>query len=76
MGNEVSGSVTYGQKLLNDIKVEYKKVGGGSEIKPRDGHCAASIDDKLFVFGGVCWGEGGEVFESREILMFDAGLFD
>ena len=73
MGNEVSGSVTYGQRLLNDIKVEWKIVDGGKDFKPRDGHCAASIGDKLFVFGGVRLGEDGEVSESREVLVFDTG---
>ena len=73
MGNEISGSVIYGQRLLNDIQVEWQKLEGGNEIKPRDGHCAASVGKNLFVFGGVCWGENGEVSESGEIFVFDSG---
>lgn len=74
MGNESSAPVTYGTRLLNDIKVEWKKVEMDAKLPSRDGHCAAAIADKLYVFGGVRWlSDLGEVTESNEILVFDVG---
>lgn len=74
MGNESSAPVTYGTRLLNDIKVEWKKVEMEAKLPSRDGHCAAAIADKLYVFGGVRWlSDLEEVTESNEILVFDVG---
>lgn len=74
MGNESSAPITYGTKLLNDINFEWKKVEMDAELPSRDGHCAAAIANKLYVFGGVRWlSDVGEVTESNEILVFDAG---
>lgn len=74
MGNESSAPVTYGTRLLNDIKVEWKKVEMTAKLPSRDGHCAAAIADKLYVFGGVRWlSDLEEVTESNEILVFDVG---
>lgn len=74
MGNESSAPITYGTKLLNDINVEWKKVEMDAKLPSRDGHCAAAIANKLYVFGGVRWlSDVGEVTESNEILVFDAG---
>lgn len=74
MGNESSAPVTYGTRLLNDVKVEWKKVEMDAKLPPRDGHCAAAIADKLYVFGGVRWlSDLEEVTESNEILVFDVG---
>lgn len=74
MGNESSAPVTYGTRLLNDIKVEWKKVEMDAKLPSRDGHCAAAISDKLYVFGGVRWlSDLEEVTESNEILVFDVG---
>lgn len=74
MGNELSAPVTYGTRLLNDIKVEWKKVEMDAKLPSRDGHCAAAIADKLYVFGGVRWlSDLEEVTESNEILVFDVG---
>lgn len=74
MGNESSAPVTYGTRLLNDIKVEWKKVEMDAKLPSRDGHCAAAIADKLYVFGGVRWlSDLEEVIESNEILVFDVG---
>ena len=74
MGNESSVPVTYGTRLLNDIKVEWKKVEMDAKLPSRDGHCAAAIADKLYVFGGVRWlSDLEEVTESNEILVFDVG---
>lgn len=74
MGNESSAPVTYGTRLLNDVKVEWKKVEMDAKLPSRDGHCAAAIADKLYVFGGVRWlSDLEEVTESNEILVFDVG---
>lgn len=74
MGNESSAPITYGTKLLNDVKVEWKKVEMDAKLPSRDGHCAAAVANKLYVFGGVRWlPDIGEVTESNEILVFDAG---
>lgn len=74
MGNESSAPVTYGTRLLNAIKVEWKKVEMDAKLPSRDGHCAAAIADKLYVFGGVRWlSDLEEVTESNEILVFDVG---
>jgi N-acetylneuraminic acid mutarotase len=73
MGNEASIPVTYGTKLLNNAKVEWTKVKGNG-FAPRDGHCSASVGNKVYVFGGVCWNESiGEVSEVNETLVFDSG---
>ena len=74
MGNESSAPVTYGTKLLNDIKVGWKKVEMDTKLPSRDGHGAAAIENKLYIFGGVRWlSDIGEVTESNEILIFDGG---
>lgn len=74
MGNESSAPVTYGTRLLNDVKVEWKKLEMDAKLPSRDGHCAAAIADKLYVFGGVRWlSDLEEVTESNEILVFDVG---
>ena len=74
MGNESSAPVTYGTRLLNDVKVGWKKVEMDAKLPSRDGHCAAAIADKLYVFGGVRWlSDLEEVTESNEILVFDVG---
>lgn len=45
-----------------------------AKLPSRDGHCAAAIADKLYVFGGVRWlSDLEEVTESNEILVFDVG---
>ena len=72
MGNE--SSTAYGTKLLNDIKVEWKNVETQAKLPPRDGHCAAAMANKLYVFGGVRWlSDISESTESNEILVFDVG---
>ena len=74
MGNESSAPISYGTKLLNDITVEWKKVEMDVNLPSRDGHCATAVGNKLYVFGGVRWlSDIGEVTESNEILIFDAG---
>ena len=72
MGNE--SSIAYGTKLLNDIKVEWKNVETQAKLPPRDGHCAAAMANKLYVFGGVrCLSDISESTESNDILVFDVG---
>ena len=74
MGNEISAPVSYGTKLRNDVNVEWKKVEMDVKLPSRDGHCAAAIANKLYIFGGVRWlSDIGEVTESNEILLFDVG---
>ena len=74
MGNESSAPIIYGTKLLNDVNVEWKKVEMDAKLPSRDGHCAAAMGNKLYVFGGVRWlCDIGEVTESNEILVFDVG---
>ena len=77
MGNETSAPVTYGQRLLNSISVEWKKVETAHQFPARDGHCAAPIDKKLFVFGGVCWNSASDdVSETNDTLIFDSGMHE
>ncbi|XP_048583338.1 rho GTPase-activating protein gacHH isoform X2 [Nematostella vectensis] len=72
MGNEGSVPVSYGTRLLNDVKVEWKRSGKDCVYSPRDGHCAASVGSKLYVFGGVAWNVTiGEVSEMNEMLVYD-----
>ena len=74
MGNESSAPIHYGTKLLNDINIAWKKVEMDAKLPSRDGHCAAAMANKLYVFGGVRWlSDIGEAAESNEILVFDAG---
>ena len=74
MGNESSVPHSYGTRLLNDINIDWKKVELDVNLPSRDGHCAATVENKLYIFGGVRWlSDIGEVTESNEILLFDAG---
>ena len=74
MGNESSAPIHYGTKLLNDINISWKKVEMNAKLPSRDGHCAAAMANKLYLFGGVRWlSDIGEAAESNEILVFDAG---
>ena len=74
MGNETSAPIQYGTKLLNDINFAWKKVEMDAKLPSRDGHCAAAMANKLYVFGGVRWlSDIGEAAESNEILVFDTG---
>jgi len=74
MGNESSAPIQYGTKLLNDINISWKKVEMDAKLPSRDGHCAAAMANKLYLFGGVRWlSDIGEAAESNEILVFDAG---
>lgn len=73
MGNESSVPIHYGTKLLNDINIAWKKLEMDAKLPSRDGHCAAAMANKLYVFGGVRWlSDIGEAAESNEILVFDA----
>ena len=41
-------------------------------ISAREGHCAAAVGSKLFVFGGVCK-HGDCVKEQNDLWCFDSG---
>lgn len=51
--------------------IECKTVAS-REISAREGHCAAAVGSKLFVFGGVCQ-FGDCVKEQNDLWSFDAG---
>lgn len=71
MGNEGSVPVSYGQRLLNDVKIDWMKAED-NHFSRRDGHCSVAVGSKLYVFGGVKWdGAIGEVSESKETLIYD-----
>ena len=80
MGNEVSqqnlggSSSKVGTKLQNDVKITWKLGCKDSEFAPRDGHCACSINKKLYIFGGVAQTPGGDFAESNALLIYDTGM--
>lgn len=73
MGNEASQQVSYGTRLDNDVKVSWKKVTNSNPFPGRDGHCAAAVGGKLYVFGGVLHSDGQseENTETDDLLVFD-----
>ena len=72
MGNDSSQPLKYGQRLDNDITVNWKKVTRENPFPPRESHCSCSISNKLYVFGGVV-ADGGEPIESNDLLVYDLG---
>ena len=71
MGHEASQSAKLGTQLENDCKVTWSKTGSECPYAAREGHCACSAGQKLFVFGGVTQAEDEENIESNELLVFD-----
>ncbi|XP_050400202.1 kelch domain-containing protein 1 [Patella vulgata] len=71
MGNETSQNVTYSDKINNDVKLTWKKVGSPFPSVGREGQTACSLGSKVYVFGGVLPG-GDEVIESNELFLFDS----
>ncbi|XP_013407938.1 kelch domain-containing protein 1 [Lingula anatina] len=72
MGNEASQNVKYGERLDNDINVNWSKLEVQNKYcAPRDGHAAASIARKMYVFGGVVSRADGEHTESNELFSLD-----
>ena len=72
MGNEGSHD-KLGESLDNNIKVSWKQLSEGSSLSTRDGHCACSVGNKCFVFGGVVQTEDGRSEECNKMLVFDIG---
>ena len=71
MGNEASQSTKLGEKLENDVKVTWHKLSSDCPFPAREGHCASSVGDKLYIFGGVTQAEDDENMESNQLLAFD-----
>ncbi|XP_078605037.1 kelch domain-containing protein 1-like [Branchiostoma floridae x Branchiostoma japonicum] len=68
MGNEASSqNLAYGERLQNDVSVEWKPSGQPSPFPAREGHCACGVGGKLVVFGGVLEG----VQESNGVISYD-----
>ena len=72
MGNQESSSQQTGTKLNNDIAVTWKKVTSCS-FPLREGQCACSHGNSMYVFGGVI-NDGESHVESSELLKFNAGM--
>ena len=70
MGNQSSQSVAVGDRLENDMKVTWSKVTD-CEFPLREGQCACSHGNCMYLFGGVI--QGDEMIESNDLLCFDAG---
>ena len=72
MGNEGSHSIYYGQTIDNDITCKWKKACS-NQFVAREGHCSASVENCLFVFGGVTLVEQ-EGIESAQLFCFNQGM--
>jgi hypothetical protein len=72
MGNQGSSSQELGVKLENDITVTWKKVTSCS-FPLREGQCACSQGNNMYVFGGVI-NDGENHIESCELLKFNVGM--
>jgi len=74
MGNETSlQSMSYGEKLDNDVVVNWKKIQCNNPFPGRDGHCSCAVKNDLYVFGGVLQTDDSECVESNELLIFNTG---
>nr|XP_006820713.1 PREDICTED: kelch domain-containing protein 1-like [Saccoglossus kowalevskii] len=73
MGNEASSqNITYGQRLNNDVSVEWTKIDCDNPFPSRYGHTACGVGDCLYVFGGVvCCGDDDDIVESSDLLKFN-----
>ncbi|XP_060569590.1 kelch domain-containing protein 1-like [Ruditapes philippinarum] len=69
MGNQGSSSQELGVKLENDTTVTWKKVTSCS-FPLREGQCACSQGNNMYVFGGVI-NDGENHIESCELLKFN-----
>ena len=74
MGNDQSQSSSTGECLNNNITVTWKK-GNDITFPLREGHCACSIENKMYIFGGVIQGQGEDMLESNDLLCYDIGKF-
>ena len=74
MGNETSQqSMSYGEKLENDVIVNWERLKCDNPFPGRDGHCSCAVKNDLYVFGGVLQSDGSECVESNELLIFNTG---
>ncbi len=73
MGNDSSQPQKYGERLDNDITVNWKKIPCENPFAPREAHCSCALNSKLFVFGGVTQTEEDEALETNDLLVFDTG---
>ncbi|KAL5004200.1 hypothetical protein ScPMuIL_017656 [Solemya velum] len=70
MGNENSQNVVYGDRLQNNVELSWKKM------KPcpypnREGQCACSHGNDLYIFGGVIQSNSEEPVESNDLLVYN-----
>ena len=72
MGNEQSQSSTSGDRLQNNMTVTWKK-GTDCSFPLREGQCACSHGNKMYIFGGVIQQQTEELIESNELLCYDVG---
>ena len=74
MGNEASQqSLSYGEKLENDVIVNWERLKCDNPFPGRDGHCSCAVKNDLYVFGGVLQSDDSECVESNELLIFNTG---
>lgn len=57
--------------LANYMELFWEKVEGSNELKRREGHCCCTVGTNIYIFGGVCHGQDGELEEINELLVFD-----
>ncbi len=73
MGNDSSQPLKYGERLDNDITVNWKKIQSENPFPPREAHCSCAVGNKLYVFGGVVQTADDDAVESNELLIYDVG---
>ena len=72
MGNQSSQNVDLGEILENDIEVSWTKSTDCS-FPVREGQCACSHGNKLYVYGGVVQDQEEELVESNNLYRFNTG---
>jgi len=70
-GEQAGASMTSQERTRTDLTVSWRRLC--SPFPGRDGHCAASIGGRLYVFGGVAQVQIDEHCESNELLSFEPG---
>ena len=77
MGNENSTPLSLGKKLSNDIEIQLQSRKVKETFPSRDGHCASSIANKLYIYGGVeqrkCQTEDESCIESNNLFELQYG---
>ena len=74
MGNDQSQSSSAGECLNNNVTVTWKK-GADVSFPLREGQCACSHGNKMYIFGGVIQGQSEDLVESNDLLCYDVGKF-